>query len=175
MTFHNPTPPKPAAIFWLGDVLAWAEANNESYDAIRELYKIPARMQMNDNDIGLIPASVEHFDKLVAPTAYGVVSNADDLEKARRRGNSRARTLLVRFHTAMGIGAPRTGTEKSTRGSRIRVRSFQQAPTSRFTHCVRAAAPARLNLFSQRLIVSPMKHPQKPGNPSENLFISSTA
>ena len=112
MTFHNPTPPKPAAIFWLGDVLAWAEANNESYDAIRELYKIPARMQMNDNDIGLIPASVEHFDKLVAPTAYGVVSNADDLEKARRRGNSRARTLLVRFHTAMGIGAPRTGTEE---------------------------------------------------------------
>ena len=95
----------------LGDVLAWAEANNESYDAIRELHKIPARMDMIDDDIGLIPAGLVHFDKVIAPTPFGIVSKSKNIETAKRRSNSRVRALLVRFHDAMGSVAPHTGRE----------------------------------------------------------------
>lgn len=81
----------------LDEVLAWAKEVGEDRHAIYELEKIPARMGMLDEEIGLIPASVAHFDKQIAKTAYGVVSSARDLDTARRRGNSRARALIERF------------------------------------------------------------------------------
>lgn len=111
MTMHTTTPMAPVREHWMGEVLAWAEANDESYDAIQELKKIPARMNMIDDDIGLIPAGLAHFDKVVAPTPYGIVSKSKDPEKARRRGNSRVRALLVRFHEAYAMVAPQIGRE----------------------------------------------------------------
>ncbi|WP_340110342.1 site-specific integrase [Pikeienuella sp. HZG-20] len=111
MTMQTPIRKAPETEYWMGEVLAWAEASDELYDAICELRKIPARMRMIDEDIGLIPAGLAHFDKVIAPTSYGAVSSAKDLEKARRRGNSRVRALLARFHAATGLTAPRTGRE----------------------------------------------------------------
>ena len=95
----------------LGQVLAWAEANGESYDAIRELAKIPARAGMIDDDIGLIPAGLVHFDKVLAPSSYGAVSNAADLETSRKRGNARVRALLTRFHASRAALPVATGRE----------------------------------------------------------------
>ena len=112
MTVHPTAPMSQAKEYWLGEVLSWAEASNESYDAIRELKKVPARMGMIDDDIGLIPAGLVHFDKVVAPTCYGVVSKSKDPEKARRRGNSRVRALLVRFHEAHAMVVPQIGREQ---------------------------------------------------------------
>ncbi|WP_353472492.1 site-specific integrase [Salipiger sp. H15] len=89
-----------------GDVLSWAKGVGENRDAIYELEKVPARMGMADNDIGLIPADLPHFHHVIAKTPYGVVSNARDLEKARRRGNSRLGKLLERFHSAHGTVKP---------------------------------------------------------------------
>jgi len=111
MTIHTTIPVTQVTEYWLGEALAWAEANGESYDAIQELKKIPARMSMIDDDIGLIPAGLVHFDKVIAPTSYGAVSNSKDLEKARRRGNSRVRALLVRFHEAHAMVVPQIGRE----------------------------------------------------------------
>jgi hypothetical protein len=112
MTHHARRQINAATDASMGDVLAWAEANNESYDAIRELHKIPARMDMIDDDIGLIPAGLVHFDKVIAPTPFGIVSKSKNIETAKRRSNSRVRALLVRFHDAMGSVAPRTGREE---------------------------------------------------------------
>ncbi|SMX35268.1 site-specific integrase [Actibacterium lipolyticum] len=112
MTMHTTASICQAKDYWLGEVLSWAEANDESYDAIRELNKIPARMNMIDDDIGLIPADLVHFDKVIAPTSYGVVSKSKDPEKARRRGNSRVRALLVRFHEAHAMVVPQIGREQ---------------------------------------------------------------
>lgn len=89
-----------------GDVLSWARANSEQRDAIYELEKVPARMGMADDDIGLIPAELTHFHQVIAKTPYGVVSSARDLEKARRRANSRLGKLLERFHAAHGRAKP---------------------------------------------------------------------
>lgn len=92
----------------LGDVLKWAETNGEKYDAICELRKIPARMNMIDEDIGLIPADLVHFEHVVAPTSYGTVSKSKDPDQARKRGNARLRALLKRFQMAHGgSAAPR--------------------------------------------------------------------
>ena len=112
MTMHTTASICQAKEYWLGEVLSWAEANDESYDAIRELSKIPARMNMIDDDIGLIPADLVHFDKVIAPTSYGVVSKSKDPEKARRRGNSRVRALLVRFHEAHAMAVRQIGREQ---------------------------------------------------------------
>lgn len=112
MTIHTTIPVTQATEYWLGEALAWAAANGESYDAIQELKKIPARMSMIDDDIGLIPAGLVHFDKVIAPTSYGVVSKSKDLEKARRRGNSRVRALLVRFYKAHTMTVPQVGREE---------------------------------------------------------------
>lgn len=112
MTMHSTTPMTPVTEHWLGEVLAWSETNDESYDAIQELKKIPARMGMIDEDIGLIPADLVHFDKVIVQPPYGVVSKSKDIEKARRRGNSRVRALLVRFYEANAMVAPQIGREK---------------------------------------------------------------
>ncbi|MCB1357221.1 MAG: site-specific integrase [Maritimibacter sp.] len=90
----------------LGDVATWAEAVGESRHAKYELLKIPARMGLADDDIGMIPADIPHFDAVIVDTAYGSVSHADDLEATRRRGNSRVRALLERFYAAHGSAKP---------------------------------------------------------------------
>ena len=115
MTFQKRTP-TPAATHSLGDVLEWAKASGESYDAIRELAKVPTRMGMADNDIGLIPADLPHFENVVAPTAYGVVARrSKDPEAARRTANSRVRTLLRRFHATQEGRQLRAGAETRLR------------------------------------------------------------
>lgn len=96
----------------LGDVLTWAADRGESRDAVFELKKVPARMGMADDDIGLIPADLSHFDKIVSPTPYGPVSKSKDVAAARRRGNSRVRALLERFQAAHGSAKP-SGTAAS--------------------------------------------------------------
>lgn len=82
----------------LADVLAWARETGASYDAIRELEKIPARLGLCDGDLGLLPADLGRFEEVVVPSSYGVVSRARDLKAARQRGNARVRALLRRFH-----------------------------------------------------------------------------
>ncbi|QFS84856.1 hypothetical protein FIU97_19380 (plasmid) [Roseivivax sp. THAF40] len=90
----------------LGDVLAWAEANGEKRDTLYELKKVPARLNMATEDIGLLPADLQHFEHVVAPAPYGMVSSSKDLEQARRRGNSRVRGLLERFWVVQGDQTP---------------------------------------------------------------------
>ncbi len=81
----------------LKDVEIWAMANGMSRDAVYELRKVPARLGMHDDDLGLIPACVGHFEHAVAPSGYAVVSKSSDLDAARRRGNARVRALLQRY------------------------------------------------------------------------------
>ena len=81
----------------LKDVEIWAMANGMSRDAVYELRKVPARLGMHDDDLGLIPACAGHFEHAVAPSGYAVVSKSSDLDAARRRGNARVRALLQRY------------------------------------------------------------------------------
>lgn len=104
MTFQSTTTSSQPAT--CGDVLTWAKAVGEKRDAIYELEKVPARMGMGDDDIGLIPADLAHFHHVIAKSSYGVVSSARDIEVARRRGNSRLGKLLERFHAAHGSTKP---------------------------------------------------------------------
>lgn len=89
----------------LRNVLDWADKTGEAYASICELRKIPARLGMIDDDIGLIPADMGYFEAQIAPAGYRVVSKAGDLKAARRRGNARVRAMLKRFHLAMEQGA----------------------------------------------------------------------
>lgn len=92
----------------MADVLAWAEEAGEDYHAIREIEKIPARLGMIDEDIGLIPADLGHFERQVAPSSYGPVARrAKDLETSRGRGNSR--DLLLSGEVSMLVGPSNTG------------------------------------------------------------------
>ncbi len=93
----------------LHDVAAWGACNGASRDAIYELKKIPARLGMHDDDLGLIPACLRHFEHMVAPSGYGVVSKSIDIDGARRRGNARVRSLLQQFLASV---AP-TGTQSA--------------------------------------------------------------
>ncbi|MFW2545477.1 site-specific integrase [Primorskyibacter sp. 2E107] len=88
--------------FMMSDVLNWARAQAVKKDALYELEKIPARLGYLDEEIGLIPADLAYFERHIAPSPYGAVSKAADLDKARKRGNSRIRSLLGRFHEAHG-------------------------------------------------------------------------
>jgi len=88
------------------DVLAWARDAGESRDAIYEILKIPARLGLLDAEIGLIPADLGHFDRVIAGSPYGMVSKAKDLDAARRRGNARVRAGLMRFFAARGDATP---------------------------------------------------------------------
>ncbi|MBW6419643.1 site-specific integrase [Celeribacter sp. PS-C1] len=94
------------------DALNWAEASGEPYDAICEVRKIPARLNLTDHDLISLSADLVNFEKNIAPSAYGAVSNAKDLETARRRGNSRVRNLLKRFHEARDGAPASTGREQ---------------------------------------------------------------
>ena len=93
----------------LAEVLAWAEAAGESYDAVRELKKAPARLGLHDDDLALVPADPGHFERTLAPSSYASVSRSHDIEAARRRGNARLRALLGRFHAAHATGTATRG------------------------------------------------------------------
>ncbi len=96
----------------LKDVEIWAMANGMSRDAVYELRKVPARLGMHDDDLGLIPACAGHFEHAVAPSGYAVVSKSSDLDAARRRGNARVRALLQRY-LAGAASADRTASESA--------------------------------------------------------------
>ena len=62
------------------DVKIWAEANSESYDAICELTKVPARLGLHDDDLVQVSACLQYFENVVAPSGYGAVSKSKDLK-----------------------------------------------------------------------------------------------
>lgn len=109
MTFKNNKimAAKPSA--FCSDVLVWATTNEQSYDAICELKKIPARLGKVDEDLASISATMRYFERHIATSPYGAVSRSKDLETACMRGNSRLRTLLTRFHEAQGNITPQVG------------------------------------------------------------------
>ena len=84
----------------LADVLAWANEAGESADSIRELERVAGRLGMLDTELFLLPADLQHFEKVIAPSAYGSVSRSRDVGVSRKRANSRLRALLKRFHAA---------------------------------------------------------------------------
>jgi hypothetical protein len=84
----------------LNDVRLWALQNDEPRDALYELLKVPARLGMHDDDLGLIPADIRFFENRIAPSSYALVCKAADLDAACRRGNGRLRALLQRFHVS---------------------------------------------------------------------------
>ncbi|WP_273524645.1 site-specific integrase [Rhodosalinus sediminis] len=97
----------------LADVLDWAKSVGEAADAIRELEKVPPRLGMLDTELFLLPADLEHFEKVVAPSAYGTVSRSKDVATAQRRANSRLRALLKRFHAAH-VGPPQSASVRAS-------------------------------------------------------------
>jgi integrase len=97
----------------LFDVAAWAARTGAGRDAIYELHKVPARLGMHDDDLGLIPACLKHFEAVVAPSGYAVVSKSADLEAARRRGNARVRALLQRYLASVAPAAQPAGSARA--------------------------------------------------------------
>mgnify|MGYP003564657925 FL=1 len=92
----------------LADVRAWAVAVGEPRDAVYELEKVAPRLGHLDEELDLVPADLAHFESVVAPAPYGAVApRARNVEAARRRGNSRLRALLKRYHDAQGDAAAR--------------------------------------------------------------------
>ena len=91
-----------AAAFTFRDFLDWARETGESRDAICEIEKVPARLDMTDEEMDQIPADPSYFEKVIALSAYGAVSRSKDLDTARKRGNSRVRSALQRFLAARG-------------------------------------------------------------------------
>jgi integrase len=82
----------------LQEVITWARESGQPHDALYELQKVPARLGLHDEDLGLISADLSHFENRIAPAPYASVSRSRDLEAARRRGNARLRAMLRRFH-----------------------------------------------------------------------------
>lgn len=93
----------------LADVLSWAETTNQSYDAICELKKVPARLGLYDQDLGAISAELGYFEAAIVPSSYAPVSKSGDLKAASRRGNARLRALLTRFWADGETPAPSPG------------------------------------------------------------------
>lgn len=91
----------------LRDVVDWAKGAGEPKDSIRAIHEIPARLGMLDADLTTLPASVEHFERVVAGSGYALVSRAKDMERNGRRRDSRARSLLRRFEEVHICVAPR--------------------------------------------------------------------
>jgi hypothetical protein len=89
----------------LADVINWAEAEGRSMGPTYEALKIPGRMGMIDEDIGLIPGDLEYFEKKIASLPFAKVSNSNDLEKTRRTSNSRVRNLLRAYEKSHGPAA----------------------------------------------------------------------
>lgn len=88
------------------DFLEWAKESGESQDTILEIEKVPARLDMTDEEMDQIPAEPSYFEKVIAVSAYGAVSRSKDLDTARKRGNSRVRSALQRFLVARGRDTP---------------------------------------------------------------------
>lgn len=84
------------------DFLDWAKETGESRDTICEIEKVPARLDMTEDEMDQIPADPSYFEKVIAISAYGAVSRSNDLDTARKRGNSRVRSALQRFLVARG-------------------------------------------------------------------------
>lgn len=95
-----------ASSYTLADVLNWADASGEPYAALCELLKVPARLGMIDDDIGVIPADLGYFENRIAPSSYAAVSKARDMKAARQRSNARVRSLIKRFQLAMSSDVP---------------------------------------------------------------------
>ncbi|WIV50285.1 site-specific integrase [Marivivens sp. LCG002] len=93
----------------IADVISWAKERKLSRDVVYELLKIAPRLAMSEEDLACIPADLEYFEKIIVPSPYGSVSNASDLEAARKRGNSRIRSCLIKFWGK----APSTSTPSS--------------------------------------------------------------
>ena len=85
----------------LSDVLAWAEATDETYDAICELRKVPARLGLVDDDLAVLSADLAHFEKKIAIASYAAVSKSTNLDAARKRGNAFHSTVLWYFRFAL--------------------------------------------------------------------------
>ncbi len=86
--------------------LNWAKETGERRDTIYEIEKVAARLNLTDDELDLIPANLGYFEKVIAVSSYGAVSQSKDLEKARNRGNSRVRTALERFLASHGHATP---------------------------------------------------------------------
>ncbi|MGB3795557.1 MAG: hypothetical protein WA957_04560 [Alteraurantiacibacter sp.] len=91
------------------DFLRWAKENGESRDTICEIEKVAARLDLTNEELDQVPADPNYFEKVIAVSAYGAVSRSKDLEKARKRGNSRVRSALQRFLLARGHVTPDSG------------------------------------------------------------------
>lgn len=149
---HESTFTLNAATNWQ-DVITWAEENGEKRDTIYELKKVPARLGLLDDEASLIPADLAHFEKVIAVSPYGAVSNASDLDKARKRGNSRLRNALRRFHAGHDGGLQRDDIRESYSAAIDMIRALEGfaddgAPFSTSTHkplvMLRARANCRL-------------------------------
>ena len=86
------------------DLLDWAKEAGENRDTIYEIEKVAPRLGLTDEELDQVPADLGYFEKVIAGSAYGVVSRSKDLERARNRGNSRVRSALERFLAARGLG-----------------------------------------------------------------------
>lgn len=82
----------------IADVIAWANQSNVSRDTIYELRKIAPRMDLTEQDLTIVSADINYFESIIAQSPYGTVSNASNLDAAHKRGNSRIRRCLEKFH-----------------------------------------------------------------------------
>ena len=95
------------------DLLAWAQETGENRDTVYEIEKIAARLDLTDEELDQVPADLGYFEKVIAVSPYGAVSRSRDLETARKRGNSRVRSVLKRFLAARGHQIPDAGVRMS--------------------------------------------------------------
>ena len=86
------------------EFLEWARDAGESRDTVYEIEKVSTRLDLTGEELDLIPADLSFFEKVVAVSPYGAVSRSNDLETARKRGNSRVRNALKRFLATQGVG-----------------------------------------------------------------------
>ncbi len=95
------------------DFLDWAKESGESRDTIYEIEKVAARLDLTEEELDLVPADLGYFEKVVAVSPYGAVSQSKNLDTARKRGNSRVRSALQRFLAARGHDTPDAGVRAS--------------------------------------------------------------
>ena len=86
----------------IADVIEWAKQSMLPRDTIYELRKIAPRLGLSEQDLTSVPAQLEYFQAVIAKTPYGTVSNASNLDAAQKRGNSRVRSCLEKFHGKTG-------------------------------------------------------------------------
>ena len=95
------------------DFLNWARQGGEGRYTIYELVKVAARLDLTEEELVMVPAELSYFEKVIAPSPYGAVSRSKNLEKARKRGNSRVRNALKRFLAAHGQQPANVGIRES--------------------------------------------------------------